>query len=35
MKAAFIQNGVVQVGEMPDPIPGTGQALVRTHSCGM
>ena len=35
MKAAFIQNGVVQVGEMPDPIPGKGQALVRTHSCGM
>lgn len=35
MKAAFIQNGAVHVGEMPDPIPAKGQALVRTHSCGM
>jgi 2-desacetyl-2-hydroxyethyl bacteriochlorophyllide A dehydrogenase len=35
MKAAFIQNGAVQVGEMPDPVPDTGQVLVRTHSCGM
>ncbi|MFT4025615.1 MAG: zinc-binding dehydrogenase [Novosphingobium sp.] len=35
MKAAFIQNGTVQVGEMPEPVPGLGQALVRTHSCGM
>ena len=35
MKAAFIQNGLVQVGEMPDPVPGKGQALVRTHSCGI
>lgn len=35
MKAAYILNGVVEVGEMPDPEPGKGQALVRTHSCGM
>jgi threonine dehydrogenase-like Zn-dependent dehydrogenase len=35
VKAAFIQNGSVRVGEMPDPVPGKGQALVRTHSCGM
>jgi 2-desacetyl-2-hydroxyethyl bacteriochlorophyllide A dehydrogenase len=35
MKAAFIQNGTVHVGDMPDPVPGKGQALVRTHSCGM
>ena len=35
MKAAYIQNGQVLVGEMPDPIPAQGQALVRTHSCGM
>lgn len=35
MKAAFFQNGTVHVGEMPDPVPGKGQALVRTHSCGM
>jgi 2-desacetyl-2-hydroxyethyl bacteriochlorophyllide A dehydrogenase len=35
MKAAYIENGKVLVGEMPDPVPTTGQALVRTHSCGM
>ena len=35
MKAAYIQNGAVHVGTMPDPVPGKGQALVRTHSCGM
>ncbi len=35
MKAAYIQNGSVCVGEMPDPVPAKGQALVRTHSCGM
>lgn len=35
MRAAFIENGRVLVGEMPDPVPMQGQALVRTHSCGM
>jgi threonine dehydrogenase-like Zn-dependent dehydrogenase len=35
MKAAYIQNGKVLVGEMPEPVPVQGQALVRTHSCGM
>jgi 2-desacetyl-2-hydroxyethyl bacteriochlorophyllide A dehydrogenase len=35
MKAAYIENGKVLVGEMPEPVPGQGQALVRTHSCGM
>jgi threonine dehydrogenase-like Zn-dependent dehydrogenase len=35
MKAAYILNGAVHVGEVEDPIPGKGQALVRTHSCGM
>ncbi len=35
MKAAYIQNATVHVGEMPDPVPAKGQALVRTHSCGM
>ncbi len=35
MKAAYIQHGAVHVGEMPDPVPGKGQALVRTHNCGM
>lgn len=35
MKAAYIIGSEVRVGEMPDPVPSTGQALVRTHSCGM
>jgi 2-desacetyl-2-hydroxyethyl bacteriochlorophyllide A dehydrogenase len=35
MKAAYVENGVVRVGEMADPVPGKGQALVRTHSCGL
>jgi threonine dehydrogenase-like Zn-dependent dehydrogenase len=35
MKAAYIQNGHVLVGEQPEPIPAQGQALVRTHSCGL
>jgi 2-desacetyl-2-hydroxyethyl bacteriochlorophyllide A dehydrogenase len=35
MKAAILQNGVVSVGQMPDPTPLTGQVLVRTHRCGL
>lgn len=35
MKAAYFQNGTVLVGDIPDPQPGKGQALVRTHRCGM
>lgn len=35
MKAAYIKDGAVHVGDMPDPIPSKGQALVRTHRCGM
>ncbi len=35
MKAAYIQQGEVRVGEIPDPVPAQGQALVRTHSCGL
>lgn len=35
MKAACIENGQVRVREFADPEPGKGQALVRTHSCGL
>lgn len=35
MKAAFIVDGQVETGRLADPVPGPGQALVRTHSCGM
>ena len=35
MKAACIENGQVIVRDLPDPEPVKGQALVRTHSCGL
>lgn len=35
MKAACVENGAIHVCELPDPEPGKGQALVRTHSCGL
>ena len=35
MKAATIVNGAIMVSEVADPVPEQGQALVRTHSCGL
>src|SRR5215468_447421 len=35
MKAAYFQKDRIQVGEVPDPVPAKGQALVRTRSCGL
>ncbi len=35
MQAAYILDGEVRVGELPEPTPGKGQALVRTHRCGL
>ena len=35
MKAVYFQNGEVHVGNVAEPVPGKGQALVRTHSCGL
>ncbi len=35
MKAAYLFDNAIHVGEMPDPVPTRGQALVRTHSCGL
>jgi threonine dehydrogenase-like Zn-dependent dehydrogenase len=35
MKAAYLLDGVIQVGTLDDPVPTTGQALVRTHKCGL
>lgn len=35
MKAAYLLKSRIEVGEMPDPVPAKGQALVRTHSCGL
>jgi threonine dehydrogenase-like Zn-dependent dehydrogenase len=35
MKAAYLLQSRIQVGEVPDPVPAKGQALVRTHVCGL
>jgi len=35
VKAAFIADGKVGVGDLADPVPTKGQALVRTHVCGL
>ncbi len=35
MKAAYLLKNAIHVGEVPDPVPLQGQALVRTHSCGL
>ena len=35
MKAAYLLKNRIHVGEVPDPVPAQGQALVRTHSCGL
>jgi threonine dehydrogenase-like Zn-dependent dehydrogenase len=35
MKAAYLLNKQIHVGELNDPIPGSGEVLVRTHSCGL
>ena len=39
MKAAFIERTgppeVIQVAEIPDPVPGPGQALVRVHAAAV
>jgi len=35
MKAAYLLSNQIHVGDVPDPVPAKGQALVRTHSCGL
>jgi threonine dehydrogenase-like Zn-dependent dehydrogenase len=35
MKAAYLLDKKIIVGELPDPKPGNGQVLVQTHSCGL
>lgn len=35
MKAAYLLKNQIHVGEVPDPVPGMGQVLVRTHKCGL
>ena len=35
MKAAYLLDGTIHVGDAPEPKPQKGQALVRTHRCGL
>ncbi len=35
MKAAYLFKNQMHAGDVPDPVPAKGQALVRTHSCGL
>jgi threonine dehydrogenase-like Zn-dependent dehydrogenase len=35
MKAAYLENNQIHVGDLPDPTPDKGQVLVRTHRCGL
>ncbi len=35
MRAATIQDGEIVVEERPDPVPGTGEALVRVRAAGL
>jgi threonine dehydrogenase-like Zn-dependent dehydrogenase len=35
MRAAYLLDREIKVGDLPDPTPGPGQVLVRTHSCGI
>jgi threonine dehydrogenase-like Zn-dependent dehydrogenase len=35
MKAAYLLDGRILVGELADPVPGSGEVLVRTQSCGL
>ncbi|TAL00314.1 MAG: theronine dehydrogenase [Rhodospirillaceae bacterium] len=35
MKAAYLEDSQIHVGDLPDPEPKKGQVLVRTHRCGL
>src|ERR1700743_1732228 len=35
MKAAILENNQIRVGDMPEPVPESGQVPVRTHRCGL
>jgi NADPH:quinone reductase-like Zn-dependent oxidoreductase len=35
MRAVVIEDGKVGVAERPDPVPGTGEVLIRVHAAGV
>jgi len=35
LKAAYLESNQIHVGDLPDPVPGKGQVLVRTRRCGL
>jgi threonine dehydrogenase-like Zn-dependent dehydrogenase len=35
MKAAFMRSGKLELGALPDPVPQSGEVLVRTLACGV
>lgn len=35
MRAAVLRNGEIIVGDLPEPVPGPGQVLVKTLACGI
>src|SRR5687767_6982470 len=35
MRAAIFRNGEIVADRWPDPVPGTGQVLVKTLACGI
>src|SRR5688572_11962831 len=35
MRAVVLRSGRLEVDELPDPVPGTGQLLVRPLACGI
>jgi len=35
MRAALMQRGKIWVDTVPDPVPQTGEVLVKTHACGI
>jgi threonine dehydrogenase-like Zn-dependent dehydrogenase len=35
MRAAIARDGHLRIDELPDPVPGAGEALVRVRACGI
>ena len=35
MRAVVIEDGKVRVAERPDPVPGTGEVLIRVRAAGV